>query len=101
MCLNAKQLKLFQQLFTCRTLIEAAAKNDLQLLERALNHEFGVFPEEDVNNALLRAATTGNSDCVTLLLSRGADPDARDIDGDTPLMQAAANNHMRKSSDME
>lgn len=75
-------------------LVSAAAKGDLLLLERTLGGEHGEFSEEDISMALLRAACLGNATCVSRLLAHGADPDCEDLDGDTPLMLAATNNHI-------
>ena len=79
-----------------RTLFEAAAKGDQLLLERALNSEFGYLDHTDLNQALLRGSQNGNAECVSRLLAEGADIDCDDYDGDTPLMLAAANNHVSK-----
>jgi len=64
------------------------------MLERVLAGEFDQFTEEEVNEALLRTACHGYVDCLVALLAHGADPDCEDIDGDTPLMLAASNNHV-------
>ena len=42
-----------------------------------------------INNALLRAANEGHTAYLRALLARGAQPDARDSQGFTPLMLAA------------
>jgi ankyrin repeat protein len=77
-----------------RTLFESAAKNDLLLMERALSGELGDLELSDLNQALIRAAQNGNAECVSRLLAEGADIDCDDVDGDTPLMLAAANDHI-------
>ncbi|XP_070186433.1 ankyrin repeat domain-containing protein 50-like isoform X2 [Littorina saxatilis] len=59
-----------------------------------LTGAYGGYTNEDVNNALIRAAINGNAGCVSLLLDWNADCDAEDMDGDTPLMLAACNNHI-------
>lgn len=60
----------------------------------ALTGAYGSYTQEEVDNALIRAAINGNSRCVSLLLDWNADCDAEDMDGDTPLMLAACNNHV-------
>ena len=73
--------------------MEAATRNDRQLLERVLSGDLGPPQQTDLDEALLGAACHGNADCVSRLLTEGADVDCEDFDGDTPLMLSAANNH--------
>ena len=75
-------------------LVTAAAKGDLDLLERTLDGEYGEVSEEDVREAVLRSACHGNKTCLSRLLAHGADPDCEDMDGDTPLMIASSNDHV-------
>ncbi|XP_074649135.1 uncharacterized protein LOC141904445 [Tubulanus polymorphus] len=72
-------------------LIEAANKNDVDLLYMALRGELGPVTEEELDNALVRAAVNGNTKSVHVLLENGANPDAADCDGESPLMLATAN----------
>lgn len=44
--------------------------------------------------ALLLAAAAGHSDCVRLLLERGASVDVADSLGQSPLLLASRNNHL-------
>jgi len=67
------------------------------MVERVLAGEFDEYTQDDVNEALLRTACHGYLDCLMLLLAHGADPDHEDLDGDTPLMLAASNNHLGSS----
>jgi len=67
------------------------------MLQRVLAGEFDEYTEDDVNEALLRTACHGYVDCMSSLLAHGADPDCEDLDGDTPLMLAASNNHVGSS----
>lgn len=65
---------------------------------RTLAGEFGPVEEQDLNDAVIRAAGVGYADIVTCLLAKGADPDAEDPYGETPLIHAAAGNHIREFS---
>ena len=80
-------------LYIYRVLFQSAAKGDSELLERALSGELGDLHLSDLNEALIRAAQNGNAECVSRLLAEGAHIDCDDVDGDTPFMLAAANNH--------
>ena len=42
---------------------------------------------------MAKAASAGQADTVSALLAQGADPDARDANGQTPLMLAATAGH--------
>jgi len=81
----------------CSTLVTISSKGDLPMLERVLAGEFDQYSEDDVSEALLRSACHGYVDCVMALLAHGADADCEDVDGDTPLMLAASNNHVGSS----
>jgi ankyrin repeat protein len=48
----------------------------------------------DLNQALMRAADKGDSKAVKLLLDRGANIEARNLQDDTPLMVAAEGNNV-------
>jgi ankyrin repeat protein len=77
--------------------VTAASHGDLPVLERALAGEFSDrLDNDDINEALLRAACHGQVECLKTLLRSGADPDCEDLDGDTPLMLAASNNFVGK-----
>ena len=82
---------------TYSTLVTISSKGDLATLKRVLAGEFDEFTADDVNEALLRTACHGYHDCLMALLAHGADPDYEDLDGDTPLMLAASNNHVGSS----
>ena len=75
-----------------------SSKGDLLMLKRVLAGEFDQYTEDDLNEALLRTACHGYVDCLLALLAQGADPDSEDLDGDTPLMLAASNNHVGSST---
>jgi len=79
------------------TLVTISSKGDLSTLQRVLAGEFDQFTDDELNEALLRTATHGYHDCLMTLLAHGADPDFEDLDGDTPLMLAASNNHLGSS----
>ena len=76
-----------------RKLYEAATKNDLELLEEALGMEWYMPTQEDLDEGLLRAAQRGNADVLTRLLELGADMDAEDGHGETPLSLTVVNSH--------
>jgi len=73
--------------------VTISSKGDLPTLQRVLAGEFDQFTEEELDEALLRTACHGYHDCLMALLAHGADADCEDLDGDTPLMLAASNNH--------
>jgi len=75
-----------------------SSKGDVATLRRVLAGEFEPVTEAELSEALLRSACHGHHDCLMALLAHGADADAEDLDGDTPLMLAAANNHLGSSS---
>ena len=77
-------------------LVRAAWHGDVSLLLTEL--AVVAANDDDVNEALLIAACLGHIQCVTALLKRGADPDCSDVDGDTPLMLAIANNFVGMSA---
>jgi len=64
------------------------------MLRRVLDGEFDQYTEDDLNEALLRTACHGYVECLLTLLVHGGNPDCEDLDGDTPLMLAASNNHV-------
>ncbi|XP_013401875.1 kinase D-interacting substrate of 220 kDa isoform X1 [Lingula anatina] len=76
-------------------IVNAASKGDLELLTKALRGKFGEVTKENVNEGLMRAANMGNFKCVEYLLSAGGDPNALDMDGDSPLKLAINNNYGR------
>jgi ankyrin repeat protein len=47
----------------------------------------------DLNDDLIQAAKAGDAANIILLLEKGADTNARTVDGDTPLLLAAAGGH--------
>ena len=82
--------------YISRTIIQAVGRCDLPLLERALTGEFGDLTQDDLNDALVRAANLGYAECVSRMLAEGADPECEDGDGDTPLALASSCNHIRE-----
>jgi ankyrin repeat protein len=76
-------------------LVDAANRDNHDLLLMVVTGAYGSYSKEDLDNALIRASINGNHRCVSLLLDWGADSDAEDMDGDTPLMLAACNNHVK------
>ena len=71
------------------TLLMAAARaEDIELVRWALDHGTDVNairPEENNATAMIIAARKGNPEIVSLLLARGADPDAVNHNGKTAL----------------
>lgn len=74
---------------------ELASANNFALLKRALEREDGKILREDLDLALLRAATNGNLECVILLLDSGADIRAVDGNLDNALILATSNGHKK------
>ena len=68
----------------------------MDLLRKALSGEFGPLNQDDLNDALVRASLAGSRESVGELLRQGADPDCEDMDGQSPLMLAAPNDHKGK-----
>jgi len=72
-------------------LFEAIERDDAQRAATCLNSGASVNARDSVGTTLLmRAAERGCLDCVELLLSRGADIDLADTEGDTALSYAVA-----------
>jgi ankyrin repeat protein len=59
----------------------------LKIIEIKLNIE---FPDM---TSLHKAASEGNIESINLLISNGADPTCRDVNGATPLHRAVCNGH--------
>ncbi|XP_020381016.2 cortactin-binding protein 2 [Rhincodon typus] len=76
---------------------QAAAQGNVTLLSMLLNED-GIdinHPDEEGSSALYSAAKNGYTDCVTLLLTSGAQVDAVGSNLFTPLCAAAAEGHVR------
>ncbi|XP_066522259.1 pre-mRNA splicing regulator USH1G-like [Hoplias malabaricus] len=71
----------------------AARDGRLDLLKRATRRELN-SADEDGMTPTLWAAHLGHREALSLLLSRGGDPDKCDIWGNTALHLAAANGHL-------
>ncbi|XP_041113751.1 cortactin-binding protein 2 isoform X1 [Polyodon spathula] len=76
---------------------QAATQGNVTLLSMLLNEDQLDIShlDEDGNSALYSAAKYGHTDCVTLLLTKGAPVDVPDKNGFTPVHIAAANGHFR------
>ena len=70
------------------TLKEAVKKSDISLIKTALQN-----PSTDRNALLFFAVKIGNKAVVKILLANGAQIEARDNNGDTPLLCAANYGH--------
>ncbi|XP_041110601.1 cortactin-binding protein 2-like isoform X2 [Polyodon spathula] len=76
---------------------QAATQGNVTLLSMLLNEDRLDIShlDEDGNSALYSAAKCGHTDCVALLLNKGAPVDVPDKHGFTPIHIAAANGHFR------
>ncbi|XP_033881799.3 cortactin-binding protein 2-like isoform X1 [Acipenser ruthenus] len=76
---------------------QAATQGNVTLLSMLLKEDRLDIShlDEDGNSALYSAAKYGHTDCVTLLLTKGAPVDVPDKNGFTPIHIAAANGHFR------
>ena len=71
-------------------------RRDLAGIEAALNKDPSLINAKDATSgetALAHAADDGYKDVVELLLAKGADVNARDNSGYTPMFSAEANKH--------
>lgn len=73
---------------------EAASSNDIKFVREALEGQHGDLATDDLELALLRAATFGHLDCVSLLLDYKVKINAHSGSEETPLMLAAQNGHV-------
>ena len=73
------------------TLIEAAQAGDLQAVQNLLDRGVEAPGDQELGEALCTAAFHGHREVVELLLSHGADVDARGAGGETPLHCAIEN----------
>lgn len=83
-----------------KRLIDAAAKGNLLKVRWLLNKGVGVnaranHPVSQNITALIVAAFNGHKRTVALLMKRGADLNAQDTDGDTPLTSAMRQGHLK------
>jgi ankyrin repeat protein len=68
-------------------LLKAIKNNDKTQVSSLLNDGAGIsIVDEDGDNVLMYAALYASADCMDLLLKKGADPNARNKLGETPLM---------------
>ncbi|MEE9443648.1 MAG: ankyrin repeat domain-containing protein [candidate division Zixibacteria bacterium] len=80
---------------TTNDILEASRSGDLELVQTTLDRDtttIGIRNDRG-STALHFAAENGHLQIVELLLDRGADLEAIDVDGDTPLMGAAIRGH--------
>jgi len=70
----------------------ATAKGHVHVVEFLLQQV--ADPSTVVNDLLITASGYGSTEVVRLLLERGANPNAKDKDGETPLHEAAKNGHV-------
>lgn len=64
-------------------LLIAAGKKDIELVEKLIN--LGALMESDSYSALFSAAKLSNSTVIEFFLSKGANPNIKDSNGNTPL----------------
>ena len=79
-----------------RSLLRAAATNNIDLLEESLNPDLGPVLQSDIDEAFVKVATLGHLHCAERLVNAGADLNGVDCDDDTPLILATINNHYGK-----
>ncbi len=70
----------------------AAWGGELQLVKMALAQGLSANAKNLVSTPLTRAAESGRTEIVRLLLDHGADPNLRNPDGQLPLVEAAGGN---------
>ncbi|WAQ95611.1 KDIS-like protein [Mya arenaria] len=73
---------------------EAASSNNIEFLQDALAGAYGEQLPEDLELALIRAATNGHIDCVRLLLKHGVNVAGKNGADDTALITASQNGHL-------
>eukprot|EP00918_Siedleckia_nematoides_P081707 GHVU01179146.1.p1 GENE.GHVU01179146.1~~GHVU01179146.1.p1 ORF type:complete len:420 (+),score=28.48 GHVU01179146.1:113-1372(+) len=78
----------------CKLLLEAAANGDRSLLDDILEGKHGRVGRDEINDAVYQACIYGNKHILQRLIDHGADPNMKDVDGDSALMQATANGHI-------
>lgn len=86
------------------TVVVTGVGGEMGMLERDVEDEHHYYTEDSeeegaisVNNkntSLLRASANGKLDCVSRLLTEGADINSKDPDGDTPLILSSLNNYL-------
>lgn len=77
------------------TIRETARRNEVDLLRVALAGLHGEYCQDDINEALVLAASNGNYECVEILLAAEADVNSVDLDGDSALMLACSKDYMK------
>ena len=76
-------------------LVEAAAKDDISLLNALLRTPLSTVDDDELNEALLTACLHGSHVSVSLLLGNGADVNCTTCEhNNTGLMLASANGHL-------
>ena len=79
--------------FTPESFMQAAAQGDQRAVELFLQAGMDVNVDLGGSHALHYALADGQLQIVQTLLEAGADPNAQDGDGDTPLLSAAWQGH--------
>jgi ankyrin repeat protein len=82
-------LSLYSAAFGSEALVEAAKKGDVAGVNRALEGKVDIDVRQNNATALMWAAHNGHDDVAKILVNKGADVNAKDNAGYTPVVYAA------------
>lgn len=94
MALSGRSKTMVDLLKSVVALVDAAGKGDNEMLKGLIDKGTPLNGlDEGGNSALAAAAYGGKTDTVKLLLEKGANPNIKKADGETPLSLATAQKH--------